>query len=335
MPGQVIDATTFAALGVTIEGFANFGSGFVPNELVAFDSGNPSGTDDDLGTPSENCPTCDPATMNCPGQSNNGAGLTNCTPLGNILIVEEDFTDNNGDGLDDDPDDHGPGMIIFDFDCPVNISTLSFVDDSEGEFIVTRVDGSMNSQTLDGGLDNDVFTQVFNEDNVVRAIIDFAGSGAVSEFNFCYVDPALPPCDLVAPVLGPDQMICSGTDPGPVTITSPATSSSSAAIMYQWQESSEECDGAFADLVGETNATFNPPVITTDRFYRVRVTTDDGMQVCTEISNCIGYLVTNTPNVVLTPSGPICTSDSPFNLTATPLGGTFSGTLMASVVVQI
>ncbi len=59
-------------------------------------------------------------------------------------------------------------------------------------------------------------------------------------------------------------MTCSGTDPGPVTITSPATSSSGAAIIYQWQESSVECDGAFADLVGETNASFNPPVITTD-----------------------------------------------------------------------
>ena len=51
LAGQIIDATTYAALGVSIQGFANFGSGFVPNELVAFDSSNPSGGDDDLGTP--------------------------------------------------------------------------------------------------------------------------------------------------------------------------------------------------------------------------------------------------------------------------------------------
>ena len=316
LPGQVIDASTYAALGVSIQGFANFGSGFVPNELVAFDSSNPSGGDDDLGTPSENCPTCDPMTMNCPGVSNNGAGLTNCTPLGNILIVEENFTDTNGDGLDDDPDDHGPGMIIFDFDCPVNISTISFVDDSEGEFIATRVDGTVVTHTLDGGLDNDVFTQVFNEGDVVQLVVDFEGSGAVSGVNFCYESDFV--CDLVTPVLGADQFICSGTDPGPVPITSGATGT--GTITYQWQESSTDCDGAFADLMGETNPTFNPPVITTDRFYRVRLTLSDGTSMCTEISNCIAYFVTNTPNVVLTPPDPICSSDPPVNLTATPLG---------------
>ena len=72
-------------------------------------------------------------------------------------------------------------------------------------------------------------------------------------------------CDLVPPVLGVDQNICSGTEPGPVPIVSGPTGT--GTITYQWQESSTDCNGAFADLAGETNPTFNPPVITTDRFY--------------------------------------------------------------------
>ena len=325
LPGQIIDDSTYAALGISIEGFANFGSGFVPNELVAFDSGNPSGNDDDLGTPSQNCldcsPSCDPILY--PGESNDGSGLTNCTPLNNILIVEEDFVDANNDGLDDDPDDHGPGIIIFDFDCPINISTLSFVDDSEGDLTVEYSNGMTNSQTLDGGGDNDVFTQVFNEDDVVKATINFSGSGAVSEFNFCYVDPAIPPCDLVAPVLGPDVDLCAGTDPGPVVVTTPATGT--GTITYQWQESSTDCNNAFADLTGETNPTYDPPVLTQNRSYRVIVTIDNGNQVCVEASNCITYTITNTPAVNLDPAGPFCTLDGTQTLAANPSGGMFSG----------
>ena len=107
--GQVIDSTTYSALGLYI--YAGYGtnasgdttSNPIDNPAVIFDSANPSGGDVDLGTPSRACLDCAPMcdSVDYPGISNNTGGLTNCTPLGNIIIIEETFVDvlDNDTGL--------------------------------------------------------------------------------------------------------------------------------------------------------------------------------------------------------------------------------------------
>ena len=140
--------------------------------------------------------------------------------------------------------------------------------------------------TLTGGLDNDAFTQVFNVSDVMCIQIVYTTSGAISVVDFCYDDPMFT-CDLVAPVLGPDVEVCSGTDPGPITPIIPATSTSTAPITYQWQQSLLDCVDGFGNIMGATSATYNPGPLVATTHYRVLVTTDDGNIVCVEESNCM------------------------------------------------
>ena len=73
------------------------------NHAVVFDTSNPTGGDDDLGTPNMTCPE-----SGGPGVGDGGAfgsPFENCEPLGNILIIGADLIDADMDGLVDDPDD--------------------------------------------------------------------------------------------------------------------------------------------------------------------------------------------------------------------------------------
>ncbi len=292
--GFYVTSDAYSCIGVTITN----------NEalpLVLFNSSAPTGGDLDLGTPSSNCPSC---TGSCPGQSNNpNGGLTNCVDQGLILITEENPADTNMDGLEDDPDDHNMTDVLFEFVNPVTISTLDFVDDSQGSITFTFSDMTTSTQVLTGGLDNDVYTQIFNESDVISIQMVLTSSGASSLVSFCYDDPGSPPCDLVAPVLGADVDICNGDDPGPIEILSGATGTGN--IMYQWQQSLTGCNG-FGDILGATDSVYNPTVLFQSTYFRVVISTNDGMQICTEPSNCISYTEISCPNCV----NPVVTAEA-------------------------
>jgi len=67
--GQYISSTVYSGIGVTITN--NLDPTY---PLVIFDSDSPTGGDEDLGSPSMNCPTC---TSPCPGVSGDpNGGLT-------------------------------------------------------------------------------------------------------------------------------------------------------------------------------------------------------------------------------------------------------------------
>ena len=178
--------------------------------------------------------------------------------------------------------------------------------------------------TLTGGLDNDAFTQVFNVSDVMCINIVYTTSGAISTVDFCYDNPLLT-CDLVAPLLGPDVEVCAGTDPGPISVTAPASSTSTAPITYQWQQSLLDCVDGFGNISGATSATYNPGPLVATTHFRVIAMTDDGSIVCVEESNCITYTTTNNPVVEINPIGTVCLDDGVVIAEATPDGGTFSG----------
>ncbi len=95
-----------------------------PDKAIIFDSANPSGGDDDLGTPNED--------FGGPGIGSGGEqgepGENN-TALNKLLIIAEDIVDSNNDGFVDDPDDEAyGGSIYFDFDEPVKVSNVKLVD---------------------------------------------------------------------------------------------------------------------------------------------------------------------------------------------------------------
>ena len=113
------------------------------NAAVIFDSANPTGGDDDLGTPNE--------TFGGPGMGPAGEmGMPNenGVALGNLLIVAEDLVDAGGDGLVDDPDDADliGASLNFDFSMittPVTITEVTMesvtfldVEDDEGLVII-------------------------------------------------------------------------------------------------------------------------------------------------------------------------------------------------------
>lgn len=291
--GLYVPSDAYDCIGITITNNLN------PNQnpLVLFNSAAPTGGDPDLGTPSSNCPTCN---TSCPGTSNHpNGGLTNCVAENLILISEENPVDANNDGLEDVPDDHNTLDVSFGFVAPVTISTLDFVDDSQGTITFTYSNNTSNTVTLMGGLDNDVYTQVFNESDVISINVILTSSGASSLIDFCYDVPGAPPCDLVAPTLGADVNICAGDDPGPIEVTTGA-SGGNGPIMYQWQQSLTGCFG-FGDIAGATSATYNPGVLTQSTYFQVVVTTTDGSQVCIEESNCISYIEQNCMGMCTNP----------------------------------
>ena len=275
--GLYVPSNAYSCIGITITNNENL-------PIVLFNSAAPTGGDPDLGTPSMNCPTC---TGSCPGVSNDpNGGLTNCVPEGLILITEENPVDANNDGLEDVPDDHNMSDITFSFVNPITVSTLRFVDDSQGSVQFTYSDNTTSTVALTGGLDNDIYEQIFNESDVTDVRIMLTSSGALSIVDFCYDVPGAPMCDLIAPVLGPDVDICEGDDPGPIQVDAPA--SGTGMIMYQWQQSLTGCNG-FGDIPGATASTYNPGVLTQSTFFRVVVSTMTPTMQCNEVSNCITY----------------------------------------------
>jgi len=302
--GLYVPSDAYSCIGVTITNLS-------ATPLVLFNSSAPTGGDPDLGTPSSNCPTC---TSPCPGTSNDpNGGLTNCTSEHLVMIVEENPMDANNDGLEDDPDDIVGGSYELCFDAPVTISQMSFLDDSNGSITFTKSDNSTVTTALVGGLDNDAFSQVFNEGDVTCLVVTYTTSGAISVVDFCYDEENQAPCDLVAPVLGSDVNICDGDDPGPIEILTPA--SGTGTISYQWQQSMIGC-GGFGDIPGANSATYNPGVLVQSTYFKVVVTTTNGNQVCVEESNCISYIeVTCTgctnPTVTALAVQPSCVDSVP------------------------
>ncbi len=190
--GMIVDELS-SGLGVTgpltgvikVVGESFLGS----NTAVIFDSSDPTGEDEDLGTPNEN--------FGGPGISTEGI-LTNDTALGNILILVEDLVDNNNDGLVDDPDDTfaAGSYVEFDFSMTGSADTigtatiyeLTFIDigDSEDPPYIELFGPELPLVTIPipAAGDNGAVTVEINEMGVSLLRVVFNGSGAVGEAVF-------------------------------------------------------------------------------------------------------------------------------------------------------
>ncbi len=147
-----------------------------PNKAIIFDSANPTGNDGDLITP--------------------GYGVGNNVAEGKIIIIAENDTDANNDGLVDDPNDEAfGGNMFFDFDFPVLINDLTFidVDGLEASFVQcinpsNQVVGTVPLANLG---DNSRQTIAIFVPNVTRLKVHFGGSGSVAGFCFCSNPPEI------------------------------------------------------------------------------------------------------------------------------------------------
>lgn len=160
-----------------------------PDKAITFDSNNPTGNDFDLGSPN--------AAFGGPGiGAGGGLGMAgeNSVPLGNLIIIAENDIDLNNDGLVDDPDDEAAGgQLIFDFDGPAEIISITLIDLDDGTggsvFVTEDVTGNTTSFPIPDLGENSVETIPVGIAAVDSFIVDFRSSGAVAKISYC---PSIP-----------------------------------------------------------------------------------------------------------------------------------------------
>ena len=156
----------FASLGFTVS------TNNANKPAMIFDSSQPTGGDQDLGTPNSH--------YGGPGRGNSGG--SNDMALRNVLIISED----NDAG---DPDDNGNGgTLIFDFDNPVMIDEVGIMDiDSAGNRIdlFDAVGALILSAPIESVGNNGVGRVALDATGVSKMEIVLTGSGAVTDIEFC------------------------------------------------------------------------------------------------------------------------------------------------------
>jgi hypothetical protein len=163
---------------------------------MAFDSENPTGGDYDLGTPNQYwirdgsrawVDGVDDPAIRGPGVGFDGGptGLgPNRYPLGNLIIISQDNNPSN-------PNDYaGGGSITFDFDQPMRIYEVTFVDDhdAQGGDVVTTYDANydvIGHYSLPDLGENSFQVALIDDYNVKRMVFTLQGSGAMSGVRFC------------------------------------------------------------------------------------------------------------------------------------------------------
>lgn len=183
LAGQVID-DEFAAWGLNISSENHHNAR--PDLAIIFDSSNPTGEDEDLGTPNQDF-------------AGPGVGLggqedelgENSQSLGNVLITAEDDVDDDNDGYIDDPDDErNGGTFTFAFDDNTWVDYIELLDMEEagGKIFLHHDDSGSNFDVIDiPVLGNNSFQRIVIDDHDVKTMyIDLPGSGAID--NFCF-DP--------------------------------------------------------------------------------------------------------------------------------------------------
>jgi hypothetical protein len=225
------------------------------NRAVIFDSANPTGQDDDLGTPNED--------FGGPGIGPAGASdgpFPNDKALHEVLIISENILDGNGDGLVDDPDDATlpNSTLVFDFSAldTVTIRGMTILDVESYRPQATVAffapgGGSLGTRLLpvvgDNGLahaDLGAVTRVrymvvtLNGSGAIDDIIfELEDVGSIGDFVWCDEDddgiqdpgePGIAGVDVHLSCAGPDDTIGTADD-----VTATTTTNGSGLYLFQ------------------------------------------------------------------------------------------------------
>ena len=238
-PGKYVQ-NEWASFGLSLS--ATGGEGSTPR---LFDTANPGSEktcgDADLGAPNKRC------TPSGPGVGEDGEPGTegeNCSPLGNVLIIQEPDApcpDDNKDG----------GVIVFDFFSPAQlVYEMTFLDiDYETKVeVIHETDSGIESTVFDLPLlgDNSKQALEINLENVRQILVKFARSGAVASIDFCYdpndiptAPPAAPTPAAVTPTPSPTTSPTGTPTRGPTssptgTPTVLPTASPTSYLLAHW-----------------------------------------------------------------------------------------------------
>ncbi|HQH24765.1 MAG TPA: PKD domain-containing protein [Bacteroidales bacterium] len=114
-----------------------------------------------------------------------------------------------------------------------------------------------------------------------------------------------------------DQTVCEGEDPVPLTTgTSPTFD---GPVSYRWQSSTDGIN--FADIIGATDETYDPPVLDQDTWFRRAVTSTIGLNACTKYSNHVRITVINFTPGSIGSSQTICEGSAPAAFTSVAASG--------------
>jgi len=170
LPAGTFVGEQWASLGIHINSID-------PNHLpMIFDSSNPTGGDDDLGTPNQD--------FGGPGvgvQGTSSKPWANSVAEGNLMILSEN---NNAS----DPNDHSRGgMYIITFDQPTDVNSVSYIDIwNTHNLRAYDINGNLISMVeFTGRGDNSAQTQAFNVTDVSRLEVPILYSGAISKLDLC------------------------------------------------------------------------------------------------------------------------------------------------------
>jgi len=187
---------------------------FTPNNMARiFDTSTPNTQDLDLQSPNIKCGGTGVGSGGEPGMVGE-----NCSPQGNVLIIQEsdtDAPDNNKEG----------GAISFGFYTPISdpilIGLMDIEQDRVGDvyFEIYRTGESLSiCQNVMSLGDNSVQEEIIAFSNVEQVTLIMSGSGAIRYLIFCPGAPARlpPPCSTQAPSAPPHHQYWS-----PTTVVSP------------------------------------------------------------------------------------------------------------------
>jgi len=163
------------------------------NQAWIFDSSNPTGGDGDLGTPN----------TQFGGPGTGSGGSNNDTPLGNILIIQE-----NNSGTPDD--NAGGGDLVFTFTGATDVNAVTILDnENNGSFIMA---GS-NQIAIPTTGDNGLVTVPVNATGLNSLTIHLSGSGAVANLDICSSNNASCDTTFTCADVGDNEVILTVTDP--------------------------------------------------------------------------------------------------------------------------
>jgi hypothetical protein len=198
LPAGTIIAEQYAEFGVHISGVANEG---FPDKLIVFDTNAPPTHDPDLAV-----------------------------DIGNIAIFAKNITDQNNDGLVDDPDENNfGGTATFKFDQPVTIGSLLWVDKdhSNPNFVVAydAAGGVLANVPVPEGPNASVQSVAINAAGVRRLELVYQESGGFTGIEVTCQQPTATPTASATPAAA-----AATATPAPVVATDPTVHETPAAL---------------------------------------------------------------------------------------------------------
>ncbi len=201
LPAGTILGEQYASLGVHISGSTSRTD--LPDAVVVFDSNQTGSHDPDLEV-----------------------------DIGNIAILANNLSDNNGDGFVDFPDENNyGGKQVYTFDSPVHIGSFLFVDKDHGTpdraTAYDADDNIISSVTIPVGANASVQTIDVNADNAVRLEIRYRDSGGLTGIQVCpattdTLQPQPPSSGVANPLLAIPRTVKTQSLTLPTTAVLPA-----------------------------------------------------------------------------------------------------------------